>query len=88
MPMVTFLLFLENGITKMAVWKTTVHSCPSILTQFRPNRLSVLYSLHTLLAAVLVIPANNSPRENLEKSAKHTVDYLSRVFFPTCTHLH
>jgi len=53
-----------------------------------PNWPSVMSSLHALPVAVLAIPANNADRANHAKSAKHIVDYLSHVFFQTCTHLH
>ena len=41
--------------------------------------------LQALPVAVLAIPVNSAARENHAKSAKHTVDYLSHVFFQTCT---
>ena len=71
----------------MAVWKTTFVS-EHLNTACSPNWPSVLHSLHGLPVAVLLIPADSSPRTNYVKNAKHIVDYLSHVFFLACTHLH
>ena len=65
-----------------------LHLCPSIYTQTSPEWPSVLHSLHALPVAVLAIPANSAARAPHAKSSKHIVDYLSHVFFLTCTHVH
>jgi len=49
---------------------------------------SVLDSLHALPVAVLDIPANGCDQGNHAQSAKHIVDCISHVFFPTCIHMY
>jgi len=83
---VTFCLFLQVESRKRLFGK--LHLCLSIQTQSSSNRPSVLHSLHALLVVVLAIPANSSAQANYAQSAKHTVNYLSHVFFLTRTHLY
>jgi len=70
----------------MALWKTTFVSQHFNTDQSHVNKCFVL--VYVLPVTVLAIPANSASRANHVKSAKHIVDYLSRVFFVTCTHLH
>ena len=79
-------LFLMTRIKQWLFGK--LHLCPSIWTHTSPICPSRLHSLSALPVAVLAIPANSTARANHAKSAKHIVDYLSRVFFLTCTHMH
>jgi len=70
----------------MPVWKTTFVSEHLKTDQFQLNK--SFLSLHALPVVVLAIPVNSAGQGNHAKSAKHIGDYLSHVFFLTCTHLY
>jgi len=72
---------IGSTFTFFSLWRST--NLAKLMSSLnRPN------VLHSLPVAVLTIPANSSARGNHAKSAKHIVDYVSHVFFLTCTHVH